>query len=144
MRVFAPELAKLRQTFTAVDLYRVCEQVATHWAKANNGKQEQEEMYVFDDQRMGALMGATKLFEKLGVLRKWKSVRRRLRAKTSPSPGKAVFQMGRAVPPCSYELTGKYELLHNVMKSLHDVTVHVKGELTLPKLMQLGKKLLAV
>ena len=66
---FTPELAKLQERFTGRQLYEACAQGAIQWSKASKGTHQQEEMFVFDDQRMGICMGVTKLFEELGVLK---------------------------------------------------------------------------
>ena len=93
------------------DLYTVLAQGAIEWSKTNNLPQQQEEMLIYNDGRMGTMMGATKLFQKLGVLVKYQPPKRKFRmttkTKSSPAPGRDILEVGRA-KACATVSGGSY------------------------------------
>ena len=139
---FAPKLAKLPKSFSTSDLYTVLAQGAIEWSKTNNLPQQQEEMLIYNDQRMGTMMGATKLFEKLGVLVKYQPPKRKFRitTKSSPAPGRDILALGRGAPALRYQLTGKHNALKVFVNSLGSTTITIDPvELTLESLLALCK-----
>ena len=91
-----------------------------HAAQLNDSPAVQQEMLIYDDQRMGCVQGFARIMQALKLLR-------------AVAPGahrSQTIALGRGKPRLQYELTYDPQHLENLVSQFGDTVIGVEGELT--------------
>ncbi len=135
VRHFASLLAGLPAGFGVAELLSKCQETCRFMAANNETEQFQREMYLYNDQRMGAVMGMHRVMAKLGVLQRmlhW-----------SQGAGRNVICLGSAKPRAVYKICNNKTILKHVVENFATLAVKPEGKLTNAKLLAMVKWLSA-
>ena len=135
MRILGKHFRVLPAKITPRSLRAACHAGILEAAALVQGEIFRQEMLIFDDQRMGTVMGLPRVMEQFGFLQRSTSA--------LPASGRFV-SLGRAKPPLKYKLTYDQQVLEKCLREVHDLQLELPDRLSNRILVQYANALSAL